>query len=450
MLDPAGLSCEAEAWSRRLRAGARVGLWYPGDTLWHERILLYPVNRKKGDWYILTPDLDVYIENVVCRDSDGCSRAFLCGRAMERPAVAAGKFYRFEDWPGAGDLRSHITDARNLVVASDEEAIDPDKVVKPTGGETNFCEWLGVERRTGDDRTMNTKMVAVTPRKAVVMPIDIATPGGEPEDPGDDSDAEEYQWLTMEEIHGVALHTAVTMVKGKDLKLGDRGVHKISEGKVIAVYRARISHLEEDRPECGAAEPVEGKDSPDDARLLLPMKYDSRGKRWLPFEEGHKKLSEEILEDWPLTGERTVMWLFNFVRDHGGTFDSRHTKFVTEQKWDQQAMPSVVHDLLGFALELSMSYDQLDSSNIASLEVIARLYQVLEESGGSLQVEGLEHYFGRDRTGGLRKGIALAPGLARHAVDQQSKETAILKERRKAREEKDGAKGAAKGARKPP
>ena len=118
-------------------------------------------------------------------------------------------------------------------------------------------------------------------------------------------------------------------------------------------------------------------------------------------------------------------------------------------------MPALVHDLVGFALELSLCYDQVDCSNLASLEVLSRLYQVLEESSGSLQMEGLEHYIGRDRTAGLRKGIALAPGLARHAVGEQSKETAILKEQRKAREEKEsakkdkkggGGKGGAKGA----
>ena len=69
---------------------------------------------------------------------------------------------------------------------------------------------------------------------------------------------------------------------------------------------------------------------------------------------------------------------------------------------------------------------------------------MLEETGGSLQIEGLEHYIGRDATSALRRGIALAPALAKHAVEEQLKETAILKERRKAREEKNAAKGAVK------
>ena len=58
-----------------------------------------------------------------------------------------------------------------------------------------------------------------------------------------------------------------------------------------------------------------------------------------------------------------------------------------------------------------------------------------------MQMECLEHYAGRDVHGaGLRRGIALAPSLAAHATEQQSKQTGILKERRKAREEKAAAK----------
>ena len=120
-------------------------------------------------------------------------------------------------------------------------------------------------------------------------------------------------------------------------------------------------------------------------------------------------------------------------------------------------MSAVIHDILGSALEISLTYDQLDSSNLACLELIGRLYQTIEETNGTLSIEGLHHYFGRDTGSGLRRSIALAPGLARHAVDQQAKETAILKERRKAREEKDIAKkdercgggGAHPGGRKP-
>ena len=495
LLSVDGRRLEEAAFLNKLLPGRRVGVYYPDDDLWHERLLLYPVVPKTGEWYVLTPDDDVYVENVAANDDEGCTRAFMCGPDRERPQMAARKFYRFRDWPGAKIVKSHILDCRRLVEGSEHEAVDPTRVVTPLGPIADFSEFIGVKPRPARGKQPPTTPVREKPARH-----SIATPGEEadeaedgddderkePEteverkggDPGggklagryppkrakggpasvddDEEEDEGAQWLAMETAFGVEVHSAVTMGP-KDLKAGNRGIHEVADGQFIAVYKARNTNLEEDRPWTGNAAGSDGHEAKtlDDARLLLPMKYDNKGRRWLTFDEGHRLLAEEIMEDWPLNGERTTSWLFNFVRDHGGTFDSRHTKFVMEQRWEKDSMPALVHDLVGFALELSLCYDQVDCSNLASLEVLSRLYQVLEESSGSLQMEGLEHYIGRDRTAGLRKGIALAPGLARHAVGEQSKETAILKEQRKAREEKEsakkdkkggGGKGGAKGA----
>ena len=58
---------------------------------------------------------------------------------------------------------------------------------------------------------------------------------------------------------------------------------------------------------------------------------------------------------------------------------------------------------------------------------------------------GLEHFVGRDVGGSLRRGVAMAPGLAKHQADKLSQQTAILKEQRKAREELASAKARARG-----
>ena len=61
---------------------------------------------------------------------------------------------------------------------------------------------------------------------------------------------------------------------------------------------------------------------------------------------------------------------------------------------------------------------------------------MIEETKGSLTQEGMDHFIGRDPTAGVRRGVALAPALAGDALQVQSKETELLKQRRKAREEK--------------
>ena len=61
-----------------------------------------------------------------------------------------------------------------------------------------------------------------------------------------------------------------------------------------------------------------------------------------------------------------------------------------------------------------------------------------------MKMEGFEHFIGRDKTGGMRRGIALAPGLAEHTTKKLTAEVEILKQRRKAREEAAAAKGQGK------
>eukprot|EP00974_Lingulodinium_polyedra_P102866 9958790-Lingulodinium_polyedra.AAC.1 len=71
------------------------------------------------------------------------------------------------------------------------------------------------------------------------------------------------------------------------------------------------------------------------------------------------------MEDFPLSGERSALWLYRYVMAHGLTFDGRQSKWALEQKIQQGTLAYVVHDLLGLSLEMALSYDQLDCSNLA-------------------------------------------------------------------------------------
>eukprot|EP00959_Pyramimonas_sp_CCMP1952_P172785 3610624-Pyramimonas_sp.AAC.1 len=59
---------------------------------------------------------------------------------------------------------------------------------------------------------------------------------------------------------------------------------------------------------------------------------------------------------------------------------------------------------------------------------------------GSMKIEGVEHYIGLSKQS-ARRGVAMAPGVAKHATDQLAKETDIQKQKRKAREEKTAQSG---------
>ena len=46
--------------------GSCVGVWYEGEEpLWHARVVLWPVGA--GEFYIVTPDLDKYVESYRCQ-----------------------------------------------------------------------------------------------------------------------------------------------------------------------------------------------------------------------------------------------------------------------------------------------------------------------------------------------------------------------------------------------
>ena len=144
LLGPDGQESEDRAWLSKLAAGNSVGLLYEGDDLWHERYLLYPVDSA-GRWYILTPDGDVYIEDVSCRLADGADRAFCCSTTGDAPRVAQGKFYRFVGNPGKGAMTTLVLEARALVrAAADEEAVDPKDAVDVAGVRRKVAAYFSV------------------------------------------------------------------------------------------------------------------------------------------------------------------------------------------------------------------------------------------------------------------------------------------------------------------
>ena len=209
MLDEGGRPLAEEDWLSRLAVGRRVGLYYAeADKLWHERMLIYPVDGESAEWYVLTPDGDIYIENVAAKDEDGCVRAFLCGLNKERPALATGKFYRFAEWPGSAVLKQHVRDARALVMASEFDAVDPEKMISALGTEVDFFTYIGVPRRA-----RGSALVPLgTPRRPRHAAISIGTPQEEDGEPlvGESAAPDDgHEWLAMESAFGIEIHTAI-------------------------------------------------------------------------------------------------------------------------------------------------------------------------------------------------------------------------------------------------
>ena len=410
-----------------------MGLFYEDDPeYWHEAVLLYPAPDKC--YHILSPDGDEYVEDVACLMGTGPSKTTHCKADGTAAPDLDGIFYRFREYPSLESLRAKVMSLH------DSEGADvtvPSKVLLPSGAFMKWPEFVSIDDGGSGRARTRAKAIAgpSTPRKPAplhTLRVSIGTPGKESEeeeppevvDPGE-TDVNRL-WVTTEEVAGVIEAYTEVEMKSSDKVLGDKGLHKLASGEVVMVKRLTTDDLERERSNQAGS----------DARVLTPVKYDGKGNRHETFSSAIGRMRVEAIDDFPLRNERSLAWLLEYVSTHGVTFDGRQTKWAVEQKIEPDTVPYIMHDLIGFVIELGCSFDQLDVTNLASFELLGRLYQLIEETQGTLNTEGFEHFIGRDARAGVRRGIALAPRLVSDAVSDQARETEILKQRRKAREER--------------
>ena len=416
-MDAAGDDAGWQGLWRKLVPGQVVAVFYEDDNTWHERLLLYPVNERV--WVCATPDGDQYLEQLDGKDKDGVCRLCLLQTNGTAPRFLRGHFYRFAERFDDAKLRAMIKGGKAQADGMGDE-VEPSWAINSAGEKLKYKVYMADSSGKG------------------FSSMDLSKGKAEADE---DLDAgEDHVWVSLETVGAeIKKGQELSLISG-DVRLGDRGIHILGSGESVAVQRLTVEEAADQTDE-----KQEGKgDKLDDLRLFSPVCHNSAGKRWLDFGKGVDKISQEVIDDWPLEGDRSIAWLVGYIHKHGGTPEGRHTKWAVEQHIGVDSLGYVLHDLVGYCLELAVSYDQLDVSNLASCEVLGRIYQLLEETSGTMVVEGLEHYIGRSKTGGRKKGVALAPGLAKSVTASMSAETEILKQRRKAREEEQSARETSK------
>ena len=118
----------------------------------------------------------------------------------------------------------------------------------------------------------------------------------------------------------------------------------------------------------------------------------------------------------------------------------------------------IAHDTACRVLHTLVSYDQYDVSESAAAEIISRQIQMIEErhrDGGAQSSEGKNSaHSSQDThlflgTAASRGGLCVCPALQEWISEELRRESSIMKERRKAREERalnnKGPKGGPKG-----
>ncbi|CAK0906492.1 unnamed protein product, partial [Prorocentrum cordatum] len=143
----------------------------------------------------------------------------------------------------------------------------------------------------------------------------------------------------------------------------------------------------------------------------------------------------------------TTLWLCRFMVSNGQTPLGRHARWKADAKLQNNDGGVENHLMCCQMLESLATFDQLNLPDIAGAEIMARSIQLSEEryrdrmpsfagsSGETTQDAFL--YMGLDH---VRGNVAVCPALQSWVSAELQKEVSVMKERRKAREERASAK----------
>lgn len=183
----------------------------------------------------------------------------------------------------------------------------------------------------------------------------------------------------------------------------------------------------------------------DDFRTLA-VSYDQEGKRHKEFRDAVKAMRQQPWPDWVVPGPCTVLWCAAFMLENGGSAVGHHIAFRSACRLGLDDPAMLLHSELSKIFQTALCYDQVDASNLASMELICRQLQLCEEKlkdrilgtvGSGHQEHDESWYFtGLQNT----RGVMVCPALSKWVSEQVASENSVLKERRKAREERALAK----------
>ncbi|CAK0822814.1 unnamed protein product, partial [Prorocentrum cordatum] len=182
-----------------------------------------------------------------------------------------------------------------------------------------------------------------------------------------------------------------------------------------------------------------------DARVLALRA--NATERFLGMREAVAELTETHWDFFPISGPRTVKWVCEFVRENDVTFRSRHAKFKAETGLSSSDQDVSVHELCCRIMHLLLTYDQLNGSELSCAELVCRRLQmaeyrhrerILTTSRGDELLEDSHLYLGTGETRGL---VCISPKLLAFVTDELHKESLVLKERRKLKEERMASRG---------
>ena len=399
--------------------------------LWHQRLILAPLPSFQGEFVILTPDGDLYIEDFQpFRNPDLAEIAWETQAGRTPIDVGDDDTYSFGAFPRGRQLERLIEQGEDLAVA--EEQRRGAVVGAPPGGPDGGA---GVPGR-----------VAPLPPPYEAPPI-AEPPRGSSTPRGSERGvrvAPDGQWV------------AAVADPGLGIMLGDEVVMTVNalvapdgrRGLAPAPRSLDWIFVERLRPDQKPADYIAGQSaapSSSDARVL-GVQFNAQGVRQRLWRDVVLKIQQVDFKDWPMPGPRTVLWCAQFVDRRGGGPMDHHRWWISNLKLNVTDFGVQEHEHGMRAFQFFGEYDQVDLPNLVGLEVIIRRCQVIEfhyekkGKGGNKQNEQMAgvsreeaaYFSGSHRMAGE---VMICPELVEWVSKEIGRDVEVTKQMRKAREE---------------
>jgi hypothetical protein len=374
-----------------------------GAEVWHERQVIAHIT---DDVYVIcTPDMDVYAEDLSITNADLQGLRMRAAVGGVPYGINAATVYPLPAWTVA--QQATISQLASVEAAAERLARGVGAVAPPVAG------------------------------GAVVAVV-----------------AAGRAWVLCETIEGHAIGEQVTFPVGGAVD-GEYGLMTLPGLRVprpVLVRNIAITDLDafcEER--IGWARDsiaVAGNDlSVSEDVRTLSIKFAPDGTRSRTFRESVQEMILVDFDDFPFA-PRTTQAYVKEVCKMAECCHSQHLGWVQKSKIPDGDRAIFEDEILSQAIDLAVMYDGLCISNLACFELLIRRKQLLAEAHihnpGAPNYEGADHWMGMGSRPG---GAIVVSALTQHVSSKMEAESRILKERRKAGENRSalGIRGGGRG-----
>lgn len=435
--------------------GDRLAVWYSDDDIYHERVLIWRVSD--SSWFILTPDLDLY-EEVFDDPASGPQHFKIKGVHYRYNSRLRGGIYRFALEPTEEDMKKHIFAAL-------------DEMGKP---QLSPGDWLPANVKVEGRLVSTTKMLEVR-----AVPRRVTRGGGQVQMAGEDpllaglapdllndvlpicGAPEGHVWLYLPRKHEDGRAREVPVVRGQGVMLGPRLGLAIIQGAyhpvelyrmeevptIMEKYQLHGDHaqlkkdlgVEDDvskEKDEGQAVDSTGADGENPDARVLDVDYDAQGERYKEWRQVSIEAKEYVFSDWPLDGPLTTGHLIKHFAKFGGDPKRWLNDWMRSKQIQDNDRITFEMKVLIESIYLAGTYDQLNLSCLASVEVIARRIQAVVDaySAGSIPDWGSAKVMTLYRS----PEDAISPQLRTWAARKNKEEMELAQSRAKFRDSRKG------------